>query len=99
MTIAFALSTIFTNSAFAIVIALLGYMSTSIINALATAYQIDILRYFITMNWNIDQYLFGALPPFEGMTATFSIILCIVYFLVLMIASILVFKKKNIKNI
>ena len=99
MTIAFALSTIFTNSAFAIVIALLGYMSTSIINALATAYQIDILRYFITMNWNIDQYLFGALPSFEGMTLAFSIMVCILYFLVLMIASILVFKKKNIKNI
>ena len=99
MTIAFALSTIFTNSAFAIVIALLGYMSTSIINALATAYQIDILRYFITMNWNIDQYLFGALPPFEGMTLVFSIIMCILYFLVLMLASVIAFKKKNIKNI
>lgn len=99
MTIAFALSTIFTNSAFAIVIALLGYMSTSIINTLATAYQIDILRYFITMNWNIDQYLFGALPPFEGMTLAFSIIICILYFLVLMLASVIAFKKKNIKNI
>lgn len=99
MTIAFALSTIFTNSAFAIVIALLGYMSTSIINALATAYHIDILRYFITMNWNIDQYLFGALPPFEGMTCTFSIIMCILYFLILMVPTVIIFKKKNIKNI
>lgn len=97
--IAFAISTIFTNSPLAIVISLLGYMSTSIINALAQAYHIDILKYFITMNWNIEQYLFGALPPFEGMTFTFSIIVCLVYFILLLIPSMIFFKKKNIKNI
>ena len=97
--IAFAISTIFTNSPLAIVISLLGYMSTTIINSLAQAYQIDILKYFITMNWNMEQYLFGALPPFEGMTFTFSIIVCILYFVVMLIPTIIFFKKKNIKNI
>ena len=97
--IAFAISTIFTNSPLAIVISLLGYMSTMIINSLAQAYQIDILKYFITMNWNMEQYLFGALPPFEGMTFTFSIIVCILYFVVMLIPTIIFFKKKNIKNI
>ena len=97
--IAFAISTIFTNSPLAIVISLLGYMSTNIINALAQSYNIQILKYFITMNWNIDQYLFGALPPFEGMNISLSIIICIIYFVAMLIPTFIFFKKKNIKNI
>ena len=41
-TLAFALSTIFTNSALAITISLLGFMSPSIINALVIQYKLDL---------------------------------------------------------
>ena len=98
-TLAFALGTIFTNSALAITISLLGYIAANIINQLAMSYNIKFLEYFVTMNWDLSQYLFGNLPNMEGMTMSFSIITCIVYFLIMVIPTWIIFKKKNIKNI
>ena len=98
-TIAFACSTIFTNSALAMTIAFLGYMSSSIINSLVASYKIDFMRFFITMNWDFTQYLFGELPLLEGMNVTFSAVVCLAYFATMMALSIVIFKKKNIKNI
>lgn len=98
-TLAFALSTLFTNSALAITIALLGYMSTTIINQLAISFDIQFLKYFVTMNWDLSQYLFGGLPYMEGMSMPVSIVICIVYFLIMVIPTWIVFKRRNIKNI
>lgn len=99
MTLAFACSTIFVNTAVSIVIPLLGYMGSAIINQLALLYDIKILRYFITPNWDLSQYLFGGLSNFEGLTMPFSIIICLVYFLIMIFTSFIVFKKRNIKNV
>ena len=98
-TLAFALGTIFANSALAITISLLGYIAANIIDQLAMSYNIKFLEYFVTMNWDLSQYLFGNLPNMEGMTMSFSIITCIVYFLIMVIPTWIIFKKKNIKNI
>lgn len=99
ISLAFAISTIFTNSALAITISLLGYMSTMIINQLVIAYNIKFMKYFVTMNWDLSQYLFGKLPNMEGMSMILSIIICIIYFIILTIPTFIIMKKKNIKNI
>ena len=57
------------------------------------------MRFFITMNWDFTQYLFGELPLLEGMNVTFSAVDCLAYFATMMALSIVIFKKKNIKNI
>ena len=98
-TLAFALSTIFTNSALAITISLLGFMSPSIINALVIQYKVGFMKYFVTMNWDLSGYLFGSLPSMEGMTMGFSIVMCLIYLFVMLIPTFIIFKKKNIKNI
>ena len=98
-TLAFAISTIFSNSALAITISLLGYMSTSIINQLIIGYNLSYMKYFVTMNWDLSQYLFGNLPSMQGMNITMSIITCIIYLLVMLIPTFIIFKKRNIKNI
>lgn len=98
-TLAFALSTIFTNSALAITISLLGFMSPSIINALVIQYKVDFMRFFVTMNWDLSEYLFGNLPLMQGMTLGFSIVMCLVYLFAMLIPTFIIFKKKNIKNI
>ena len=98
-TLAFAISTIFSNSALAIIISLLGYMANSVINQLAIMYNLGFMKYFVTMNWDLSQYLFGGLPYMEGMTFIGSILINIVYFLILIIPTIVIFKKRNIKNI
>ena len=98
-TLAFVISTIFSNSALAIIISLLGYMANAVINQLAIMYNLGFMKYFVTMNWDLSQYLFGGLPYMEGMTFIGSILINIVYFLILIIPTILIFKKRNIKNI
>ena len=98
-TLAFALSTIFTNRALAITISLLGFMSPSIINALVIQYKVGFMKYFVTMNWDLSGYLFGSLPSMEGMTMGFSIVMCLIYLFVMLIPTFIIFKKKNIKNI
>ena len=98
-TLAFAISTLFTNSTLAITISLLGFMSASIINQLAIGYDLQFMKYFVTMNWDLSIYANGALPYMEGMNMTMSIIICVIYFLIMMIPTFIVFKKRNIKNI
>ena len=98
-TLAFAISTIFSNSTLAITISLLGYMSSSIINQLAIGYNLQFMKYFVTMNWDLSIYANGALPYMEGMNMTMSILICIIYFLIMMIPTFIIFKKRNIKNI
>ena len=98
-TLSFALSTIFTNAPVAIALPLLGYMGTAVINQLAIIYNIGFLKYFVTLNWDFSQYLFGGMPLMEGLTPVFSAIICVVYFLIMMIPTFIIFKKKNIKNI
>lgn len=99
MTLAFACSTIFINTAVSIVIPLLGYMGSSIINQLALVYDLKFVNYFVTPNWDLTSYFFGGIPQFEGLTINFSIGICLVYFAIMLLASFAVFKNKNIKNI
>ena len=98
-TLAFALSTLFTNTAVAITISLLGYMASSMVNQFAYYYNLEWLKYFVTPNWDFTQFLNGKLPLMEGLNIPFSIIICLIYFAIMMIPTFIVFKKKNIKNI
>ncbi len=98
-TLSFAFSTIFTNSAVAIALPLLGYMGSDIINLLATKFNVQFLKFFVTLNWDFSQYAYGQLPLMEGLTIQFSSIICFIYFLVMIVTTFIIFKKKNIKNI
>ena len=98
-TLAFSLSTLFTNSAVAIAIPLLGYMSADVINMLVIQYKVQFMKIFVSLNWSFDEYLFGNLPDMEGMTLGFSVVICILYFIAMLVPTFVAFKKKNIKNI
>lgn len=100
LTLAFTISTVFSSSALAIAITLLGSMASTIINELAFSFKkAEFLRFFVTPNWNFIGRLFGKMPRLEGMTILFSICICLIYFTLLIILSIQVFKKRDIKNI
>ena len=98
-TLAFACSTLFTNSAVAIAIPLLGYMSADMINLLVIQYKVEFMKFFVSLNWDFKEYLFGNLPSMEGLTLGFSMVICALYFIVMLIPTFVAFKKKNIKNI
>jgi len=99
LTLAFALGTIFNNAAIAIGVSLLGSFSAELINMFAINYEISWLSYFVTLNWDMKYYLYGGLPLLEGLTPLFSFLVCLVYFLVMIVVTFVTFKKRNIKNI
>ncbi len=97
MTLAFAFSTIFTNSALAITISLLGYMGSSVINMLALNLKLNWIKYFVTPNWNLTEYFWGGIPTFEGITLPFSIAIIVIYMVIMLVPTFIIFQKKNIK--
>lgn len=100
MTLAFSLSTIFTNTAIAIALPLFGMSGAEIINLLLYTYEkARFLIFFVTPNWNLNQYMFGRLPQVEQLSLPFSITICLVYFIIMLVVDIIVFNKKEIKNI
>lgn len=98
-TLAFALSTLFLNSPLAVALPILGYMGSDVINMIAISYKWDWIKYFVTPNWDLSQYLFGGTPMFSGISIEFSITICAIYFVIMLVASIVSFKKRNIKNV
>ena len=66
-TLAFALSTLTTNSPLAIAVPLLGYMGSNMINMLGQELKLKWITLFVTPKWDLSQYLFVGLPLFENM--------------------------------
>ena len=98
-TLAFACSTLFTNTALAVSLPFLGYIATPFINQLSLEYNIKQITYFVTPNWDLTQYLFGGSPMFSTMFLPFSIIVCLAYLAIMLVLSSAIFKKRDIKNI
>lgn len=97
-TLAFSIGTIFKNTALATTIGILGYMGSGIINMLVINHNIEIFKYFVTLNWDLGEYLFGGLPSFSFVSLPFSIAICILYFIIMLTPTYIIFKKNNIKN-
>ena len=73
---------------------------TDIINQLAYNFEkAKFLMYFVTPNWDLSIYLFGKMPQFEPISLPFSIMICVIYFVIMVVASLIIFNKKDIKNI
>ena len=96
-TFAFSLSTIFMNSAVGVAIPILGTMVSDLF--LVFAEKIKILKYFVTLNWDLSVYLFGGEGLVEGLTITKSLIICSIYLLIMIISFAVVFKRRDIKNV
>lgn len=98
-TVAFTLSTLFISTSIANTLTIVAVFGSSLINAFAEFYEIDILKYFITLNWDWSYYLFGGSSPYKGVAFSFSVVISLIYFIVMLLITTIVFKKKNIKNI
>lgn len=97
-TLAFSLSTIICSTSFATTITFCGYFAAAIINQVAQVKPMKILEYFVTTNWDLTYFIFGGKSPFK-ISMIQSIIVCSIYFVIMLVVAMVVFKKKNIKNI
>ena len=98
VTLAFACSVIVNSTAFSIVIPFCGIIASELINGFALVYDIKILNYFVTTNWDFTVYLFGGTSIY-GNSLIHAIIVCLVYLIIMLVVTFIVFKKKDIKNI
>lgn len=97
-TISYLLSIISSNSTTSLTITMLIYIFSQSINALAITYNAKIMRYLLTVNWNFTEYLFGNIPQFKYINLTLSSIVCIIYLIIMITISFILFNKKDIKN-
>ena len=98
-TLAFMLSTLIGNTAASIAISFVGSIAASIINMLVITYKVKFMRYFVTLNWDFSDYLFGGSSQFKYTNFNFSLIICLIYFIIMVLIAFIIFKRKNIKNI
>ena len=96
-TLGFSFSTITSNSAISIAMPILGYMGSNVINYFME--RVKILKYFVTANWDLSVYLFGGKGLEEGLNFTISLIICLIYFTIMIITTFVVFNKRDIKNV
>ena len=99
ITLSMAISTIILNTALAVILPFLGYFAGTILNQLSLIYNLQFMKFFVPLNWNLETYLYGGLGEMQGMSMVFSIVICLLYFLLMTVVMTIVFKKKNIKNI
>ena len=98
LTIAFFISTVLGNTALSVTVTLLIYVFSSIINAIIVSYNVNILKYFPTLCWDFSEYLFGGIPSFKYASFVPSVVDCCVCYIILLVLSFIIFKRKNIKN-
>lgn len=98
-TLAFAISTITNVSTLGVALPIVGVGAADIINLIAINRNIIPLKYFVTLNWNFTNYLYGGINSFPTLSIPFSILICAIYFLIMIITAFIVFNKRNIKNI
>lgn len=98
-TLAFAISTITNVSTLGVALPIVGVGAADIINLIAINRNIIPLKYFVTLNWNFTNYLYGGVNSFPTLSIPFLILICAIYFLIMIITAFIVFNKRNIKNI
>ena len=97
--VAFVVATLSANTAVAIVIAFLVYFVSNIVNQLTMLFQSKWIMIIPTLNWDLTQYSYGHLPTIEGMNLGFSITICAVTIISLLVIAFEAFTRKNIKNV
>jgi ABC-2 type transport system permease protein len=93
--LSFFLGTFILNEALAIGIPVMVLLVSSFVLEYT---GLRFLKYFPTICWNFNDFLWGGLPTFEGLTLIVNIIVCLITFIILFMGSISVFKNKDIKN-
>lgn len=99
ITITFLVGIISVSNIITIIIPFIIYILTPTLENLAITNNIEIFKYLINLNWNFTSYLFGEDPAFKFLNLNFTCLIYIIYFLILGILTLIIFKNKNIKNV
>ena len=99
ITISYFLGVLTSSMIISITMPLMLYVFSSSLKYLAIEYELEFMKYLVNINWNIQDYLFGKLPEFQFVNFEFSMFILFIYFIILGVLTLIIFNKKNIKNI
>ena len=99
LNVSFALNILLNSVIAPFSISMLLYTFSEVINTMAINYNIKFMKYFITLNWNFNNYLFGILPKYQYLNLKNSILIFLIYDIMLLGIIFISFNKKNIKNV
>ncbi len=98
LTLTFFMGVLTTNGTVSITVGFLVFFFGNILKQMASVFNARILAFIPTMCWNFNEYLYGGLPTFKYSNLGISIVVSIITFLIFLVGSFIVFKKKDIKN-
>ena len=97
--ISFAISTIFDNSIIAVLVPIFIYMSNLFFDNGANIYdKVPKNVLFLNTNWDLSNVIFGRLAEYGIFTFNFQLLVCVIYFIIMLIPTFMIFKNKDIKN-
>lgn len=99
LTICFGISCITCNTVISVTLTMLIYMFSQTINSLISRSNIEMFKYFLTINWNFTYYLFGGIGINKYGGIGLSSIVYIIHLILFLIIIFTFFRKKDIKNI
>ena len=99
LSLAFVLGTLTINSQISIALPIVFYMFGEVLNTVAISLNLKWMKLFPTLNWNLEEYLFGKLPAFQYSNFSFAIAISVIYILVMILGAVILFKRRDIKNI
>lgn len=90
------ISILFSSSSVAIILGMLLYISKYLIHINES---LEFIKYFVAINWDFSIYLYGNLAEVSFLNKNFSLLICLVSFLIVCCTSFIYFNNKDIKNI
>lgn len=98
-TLGILLGIVLTNTISSFSITMLLYTFSEVINKIAINYKLKFMKYFITLNWNFRDYLFGGFTEYPYVNLKNSMLIFIIYVIIFMGVMFKAFERKDIKNI
>jgi len=98
ISIVLLISVITANNALSTVFGIILYIATPIVSSIATYSKLYFLNYLILPHWDFSKYLFGMISENANINLKMSIIVSIIYLIITIIPSFIIFNRKDIKN-
>lgn len=98
MSLSFLITLLIPSSALGVCASFIIYLLGEMLNTYALFYNIDNLKYFITLNWDFTSYIYGGKSIFEFLSFNFSIVIYVFYLSLIWLICIKLFNRKYISN-
>lgn len=95
--IGFACGTVFKSSLISATISAITYLMYSVVIKISSD-TINLTSLLFTTNWDFSDYLFGRLSEYPVLNFKYSLTICLLYTIVIIVPAYIIFRSRDIKN-